>query len=115
MATPAAVAAAIPSRQTLVERARALIPTLKARSEAAIAARCLPPETIRDLQDAGFFRVLQPRRYGGYEHDPQVFYDIQMTLAEGCMSTAWVYWRRVPVAAMPRGHETISGSAMPPS
>jgi len=31
MATPAAVAAAIPSRQTLVERARALIPTLKAR------------------------------------------------------------------------------------
>jgi 3-hydroxy-9,10-secoandrosta-1,3,5(10)-triene-9,17-dione monooxygenase len=91
MATPAAVAAAITSRETLVERARALIPVLKARSEAAIAARCLPQETIRDLQDAGFFRVLQPQRYGGYEHDPQVFYDIQMTLAEGCMSTAWVY------------------------
>jgi 3-hydroxy-9,10-secoandrosta-1,3,5(10)-triene-9,17-dione monooxygenase len=91
MATPAALAAAIPSRETLIERARALIPVLKARSDAATAARCLPEETIRDLREAGFFRVLQPKRFGGYEHDPQVFFDIQMTLAEGCMSTAWVY------------------------
>jgi 3-hydroxy-9,10-secoandrosta-1,3,5(10)-triene-9,17-dione monooxygenase len=91
MATPAAVAAAIPSRETLVERARAMIPALKARSEAAVAARCVPAETIREMQEAGFFRVLQPQRHGGYEHDPQVFFDIQMTLAEGCMSTAWVY------------------------
>jgi 3-hydroxy-9,10-secoandrosta-1,3,5(10)-triene-9,17-dione monooxygenase len=91
MATPAPVAAPIPSRETLIERARALIPVLKARSDAAVAARCLPAETIRDFAAAGFFRVLQPKRYGGYEHDPQVFLDIQMTLAEGCMSSAWVY------------------------
>jgi len=91
MASPAETVAAIPSRETLVERARALIPVLKSRSEAATAARCLPAETIRDIQEAGFMRVLQPRRFGGYEHDPQVFYDVQMALAEGCMSTAWVY------------------------
>jgi 3-hydroxy-9,10-secoandrosta-1,3,5(10)-triene-9,17-dione monooxygenase len=35
--------------------------------------------------------VLQPKRYGGYEMDPEVFYRIQMALAEGCMSSAWVY------------------------
>jgi 3-hydroxy-9,10-secoandrosta-1,3,5(10)-triene-9,17-dione monooxygenase len=91
MASAASIIAAIPSRETLVERARAMIPVLKARSEAATAARALPAETIREMQEAGFFRVLQPKRYGGYEHDPQVFYDIQTTLAEGCMSTAWVY------------------------
>ena len=92
MASPAAIAAAVPTRETLIERARALIPVLKSRSEAATAARTLPKETIQDLQEAGFFRVLRSRsRYGGYEHDPQVFFDIQMTLAEGCMSTAWVY------------------------
>ena len=92
MASPAAVAtASIPSRETLLERARAMLPALKARSDAAVAARCLPAETIRELKDAGFMRVLQPQRFGGYEHDPQVFFDIQMTLAEGCMSTAWVY------------------------
>ncbi len=68
-----------------------MIPTLKARSDSATAARCLPIETIRDMRDAGFFRVLQPRRFGGFELDPQTFFDIQMTLAEGCMSTGWVY------------------------
>ncbi len=91
MASAAPTATPIPSRETLIERARAMIPALKARSEGAVAARCLPAETIRELQEAGFMRVLQPRRHGGYEHDPQVFFDIQMALAEGCMSSAWVY------------------------
>jgi 3-hydroxy-9,10-secoandrosta-1,3,5(10)-triene-9,17-dione monooxygenase len=43
------------------------------------------------MRAAGLFRVLQPKRYGGYEMDPQVFYRVQMALAEGCMSTAWIY------------------------
>jgi len=77
--------------EQLIERARAMVPALKARSDAATAARCIPAETIREMQEAGFFRVLQPKRHGGYEMDPQVFYEIQMTLAEGCMSTGWVY------------------------
>jgi len=68
-----------------------MLPALKARSEAATAARSVPAETVREMQEAGLFRVLQPKRYGGYEHDPQVFFDIQTTLAEGCMSTAWIY------------------------
>jgi 3-hydroxy-9,10-secoandrosta-1,3,5(10)-triene-9,17-dione monooxygenase len=90
MAT-AAASVSIITPEALLQRARDLIPALKARSEAATDARQLPAETISDMQEAGFFRVLQPKRHGGYEMDPQVFYDIQMTLAEGCMSTAWVY------------------------
>jgi 3-hydroxy-9,10-secoandrosta-1,3,5(10)-triene-9,17-dione monooxygenase len=77
--------------EALVERARAMIPVLKARSAAATAQRRLAPATLSEMRDAGFFRVLQPRRCGGYEMDPQAFFDIQMALAEGCMSTAWVY------------------------
>ena len=77
--------------QQLVARARAMVPRLAERSAAANAARRIPDETIAEMQEAGFFRVLQPKQYGGYEMDPQVFYDIGMTLAEGCMSTAWVY------------------------
>ena len=42
-------------------------------------------------QAAGFFKVLQPKRWGGYEMDPRVFYRTQMALAEGCMATAWIY------------------------
>jgi len=43
------------------------------------------------MQEAGLFGVVQPKRHGGLELDPRVLFDIQMTLAEGCMSTAWVY------------------------
>jgi 3-hydroxy-9,10-secoandrosta-1,3,5(10)-triene-9,17-dione monooxygenase len=50
----------------------------------------VPAETIRDFQEAGFFKILQPKRYGGYEMDPQTFYAVQMKVAEGCMSSAWV-------------------------
>ena len=77
--------------EILVQRARELVPVLAERAAKAEAARSVPKETIADLQKAGLFRVLQPKQYGGYEMDPQVFYDVCMTLAEGCMSTAWIY------------------------
>ncbi|MET3820634.1 3-hydroxy-9,10-secoandrosta-1,3,5(10)-triene-9,17-dione monooxygenase [Burkholderia sp. PvR073] len=76
---------------TLIARAEALAPTLAGRAEQAQAQGRIPAETIADMQAAGFFKVLQPKRYGGYELDPQAFFDIQMALARGCMSTAWVY------------------------
>ncbi|WP_175966245.1 acyl-CoA dehydrogenase family protein [Burkholderia sp. BCC0322] len=76
---------------TLIARAEALAPTLAGRAAQAEAQGRIPAETIADMQAAGFFKVLQPKRYGGYELDPQVFFDIQMALARGCMSTAWVY------------------------
>ncbi len=75
----------------LVERARAMLPALRSRAEQASVDCKIPDETVREFHKAGFFRVLQPKRYGGYEMDPEVFYAIQMTLAEGCMSTAWIY------------------------
>lgn len=75
----------------LVERARKMVPKLLERTERAERDAKVPDETIQDMKDAGFFRVLQPKRYGGFEMSPRVFYTIQMILAEGCMSTAWVY------------------------
>ncbi|MBY0510715.1 MAG: acyl-CoA dehydrogenase family protein [Rhodospirillaceae bacterium] len=80
-----------PDAATLIARARAMIPALKARAAQAEADRKVPAETIAEMKEAGFFNVLKPRRWGGYEMDPQVFYEVQMALAEGCMSTAWVY------------------------
>ncbi|QTD91848.1 acyl-CoA dehydrogenase family protein [Burkholderia anthina] len=76
---------------TLIARAEALAPTLAGRAAQAEAQGRIPAETIADMQAAGFFKVLQPKRYGGHELDPQTFFDIQMALARGCMSTAWVY------------------------
>ena len=80
-----------PSAETLVAWARAMIPNIANRAAAARRKRRVPEETIRDMEEAGFFRILQPARWGGYEMKPQVFYDVLMALAEGDMSTGWVY------------------------
>jgi 3-hydroxy-9,10-secoandrosta-1,3,5(10)-triene-9,17-dione monooxygenase len=80
-----------PAPAEIVARARAMIPTLASRSRDGRRQRRLPDETIADMQRAGVFRVLQPRRWGGYELDLNTFYDVELALAEGDMSTAWVY------------------------
>ncbi|WP_066018468.1 acyl-CoA dehydrogenase family protein [Endozoicomonas atrinae] len=77
-------------RQRLYERARELVPVLKERTAEANQQGRLHDETIADFQEAGFFRILQPAKWGGYELKPHDFFEVQMTLAEGCMSSAWV-------------------------
>src|SRR5262245_22845540 len=83
--------AASPLAEELVERARNLAPVLRERAAATTAARRIDADSIRLLREAGLFRVLQPERWGGFEMGPGVFADIQIALATGDMSAAWVY------------------------
>ncbi len=53
--------------------------------------RTLPEETIADFAAAGFFRAMQPRRFGGLELDFDVFARVTWELAHGCASSAWVH------------------------
>ena len=80
-----------PTHDELVARARAMIPTLKGRAKQCVAERNVPAETIAEMQEAGFFRILQPKRFGGYEMHPNTFFAVQKLIAEGCMSTGWMY------------------------
>jgi 3-hydroxy-9,10-secoandrosta-1,3,5(10)-triene-9,17-dione monooxygenase len=79
-----------PTPADLFARAEALVPVLRERADECEAGNKVPDATIRDFQEAGFFKILQPQRWGGYEMDPEAFYAVQMKLAEGCMSSAWV-------------------------
>ena len=81
----------IPTPEQLVDRARAMIPTLKSRARQCTKDYNVPAETIAEMKQAGFFKILQPKRWGGYEMHPNVFFDVQKLLAEGCMSTGWMY------------------------
>jgi 3-hydroxy-9,10-secoandrosta-1,3,5(10)-triene-9,17-dione monooxygenase len=74
----------------LIQRARDLAPALVARAEKTAAERRIPDETIADFKEAGLFRMLQPSRWGGFEVDPAVFFEVQMTIAAACPSSAWV-------------------------
>jgi 3-hydroxy-9,10-secoandrosta-1,3,5(10)-triene-9,17-dione monooxygenase len=81
----------IPAAEEMVARARALIPTLSDRVLQGERERRLPAQTIADMQKAGLFRVLQPKRWGGYELDILTYFECQMALGEADMSVAWVY------------------------
>ncbi|MCW2248621.1 3-hydroxy-9,10-secoandrosta-1,3,5(10)-triene-9,17-dione monooxygenase [Azospirillum fermentarium] len=80
---------ATPSEDELVGRAREMIPWLRERADACEQARMVSTETIQAFHDAGFFRILQPRRWGGYEMHPNVLNKVLMELGRGCPSSAW--------------------------
>jgi 3-hydroxy-9,10-secoandrosta-1,3,5(10)-triene-9,17-dione monooxygenase len=78
-----------PTEAELLERARKLTPLLRERAQRTEDHRALLPETLADFIDAGFYKVLQPARYGGYEMSPLTLFRIAMELAKGCPSSAW--------------------------
>ena len=72
----------------LVHRARALVPVLRKRAETAERDRRVSEETMKDLREAGLFRVLQPVRYGGLECDLDAFVRVIDEIGRGCGATA---------------------------
>ena len=60
----------IPSADELYKKAKKLQPALLKRADQTAELRRLPDETIQDFKDLGFFKILQPIRWGGYEMDP---------------------------------------------
>ena len=81
--------AAIPSAEELVARAQALIPMLKAKADETERNRHVPEEIIDTFRKAGFFKILQPKRWGGWEMSPLVFWNVLMELGRGCGSATW--------------------------
>jgi 3-hydroxy-9,10-secoandrosta-1,3,5(10)-triene-9,17-dione monooxygenase len=73
-----------------LQRVRALIPAIRERARPAERLRRLPDETFAEFQEAGLFRCLQPKRYGGYELDPGTLYQAVMEIGAVCGSTAWI-------------------------
>jgi 3-hydroxy-9,10-secoandrosta-1,3,5(10)-triene-9,17-dione monooxygenase len=73
-----------------LNRARALIPAIRERAPSMEQLRRLPDETFKEFQEAGLFRGMQPRRYGGYELDPGVFFQAGIEIGTVCGSSAWI-------------------------
>ena len=58
-----------------------MVPALRARQEATEEAGRLLDESSREFIDAGFYRILQPRRFGGYEFSLPTFSRVAIQLA----------------------------------
>jgi alkylation response protein AidB-like acyl-CoA dehydrogenase len=74
----------------LLERVRALVPDLTAQAAESERLRRPTDGAIRMLEDAGLFRMMVPRCYGGYELDLDSFLEVGLALAEADMSLSWV-------------------------
>jgi 3-hydroxy-9,10-secoandrosta-1,3,5(10)-triene-9,17-dione monooxygenase len=73
----------------MIARANALIPQLRDRAARTEELRRLPPETERDLHDAGLFRIVQPKRVGGSEFDYVALVDCADAIGQADASVAW--------------------------
>ncbi len=69
---------------------RDLLPTIRERADDAERARVVPEATVKELEETGFFRMLQPRRYDGLEADPVDFFTCIREIAGSCGSTGWI-------------------------
>ncbi|MEU9497510.1 3-hydroxy-9,10-secoandrosta-1,3,5(10)-triene-9,17-dione monooxygenase oxygenase subunit [Streptomyces sp. NPDC048196] len=69
---------------------RALAPSLRERAAEAEELRRVPDTSVKELEDTGFFQLLQPKAFGGRAADPLVFYSAVKEIAKACGSTGWV-------------------------
>jgi 3-hydroxy-9,10-secoandrosta-1,3,5(10)-triene-9,17-dione monooxygenase len=80
----------VPTAEELVGRARQLAPKLRERALKAERDRQIPLVSVEEFIDAGLIHTLQPKRWGGYEHDHEVAFDIAIELGKStCGSSAW--------------------------
>lgn len=88
---PATAPGSIPTADELVARARALAPKLRERAVKTEYDRHIPRESVEEYIDAGLIHTLQPKRWGGYEHDHEVAFNVAIELGKStCTSSAWV-------------------------
>lgn len=73
----------------IIRRATALRPFLLEDQANSEARGTYSNEMHERFREAGFYRILQPRLYGGYEFDLPVFAQVIMEVARGCPGTGW--------------------------
>jgi len=78
-----------PPLKDILAQATELRPMLRARAQRTEEERRVSDETTQAFHRAGFFRLMQPARYGGYEYGFTAFVDIISELGRACTSSAW--------------------------
>ncbi len=76
--------------QAVLDGVRDLLPTLRERADETERLRVVPEASVKELEETGFFRLLQPKRFDGFESDPVDFYTAVRDIASACGSTGWV-------------------------
>lgn len=76
--------------EAVLDGVRDLLPALRERADETERLRQVPEASVKELEETGFFRLLQPRRFDGIEGDPIDFYAAVSLIASACGSTGWI-------------------------
>jgi len=76
--------------QAVLDGVRDLLPALRERADETERLRQVPDASVKELEETGFFRMLQPKRFDGLEADPLDFYSAVSLIASACGSTGWI-------------------------
>ena len=77
------------STADIYANARALSSFLREKSAEIDEARRLPPEVVARLREAGMFRLMMPKEWGGPELSPIEQVEVIEELAKANASAAW--------------------------
>jgi alkylation response protein AidB-like acyl-CoA dehydrogenase len=78
-----------PSLRQLHAAARELVPLLRQRAQRTEEQRRVSDEVTGLFRQAGFFKLMQPARFGGYEYGFTAFLDVISELGRGCTASSW--------------------------
>jgi 3-hydroxy-9,10-secoandrosta-1,3,5(10)-triene-9,17-dione monooxygenase len=90
--------------ETVLERARALRPKLRERQEESDELGWYGEEIHQELLAGGFYRLVQPRMFGGYEFALPDFIKVVIEIARGHPSSGWCYCLGTSHAAIVASH-----------
>lgn len=85
-----ATAPAVSSLDEVKAQVDTLVPTLRSRARETELQRGMLPENLRDLTEAGVFRLSLPKDRGGFEADVGTINEILAQISRGCPSTGWM-------------------------
>ncbi|MET0277339.1 MAG: flavin-dependent monooxygenase, partial [Pseudorhodoplanes sp.] len=81
----------VPSVAELLRRAEAIGIEARERAVEFEKARQVSSDLVDKMRAAELFRIMQPRRFGGFEYGYDVFVEAVSAVASGDGSTGWVY------------------------
>ncbi len=74
----------------VLDAVRDLLPGFRERAEETERMRQVPEQSVKELEESGFFRMLQPARFDGLESDPVDFFTAVRMIASADGSTGWI-------------------------
>ncbi len=77
--------------EAIIARAAATRPMLRAQQDEADARGYYDDEVHEAFKAAGFYRMLQPKMFGGYEFDFPTFLKVIMEIGRGHPGSAWCF------------------------